>query len=198
LAEANAAIDLQHYNAVATFLHQANIQLATTLITAGISTALTAPSETALVSDAEKIFTTRARVQQLANVAESGEVTWVAGDAKASAAYSDAMAAAKSNAGGRQGFNLLRNRLGTRIDLEGPIHHWRFPMSQYPGEAMAAENLYLTEGGGHLGLHRAIGATGAPYNSMAWGSQTEIQSMFNFWNMNTSVPTGQVLGLLPK
>jgi len=82
--------------------------------------------------------------------------------------------------------------------LNGPIHHWRFPLSLYSGEALSAENLYLTEGSSHLALHRAMGTTTAPFSSMAWGAEPEIQSMFNFWNTNTSVPANQVISLLPK
>ncbi|HTV64795.1 MAG TPA: RHS repeat-associated core domain-containing protein, partial [Bryocella sp.] len=149
-------------------------------------------------SQITEVTTTNARVNQLVNVAESGDVTWVAGNREAAAAYSDAMAAARSSAGGREGFSLLRGRLGTRMQLNGPIHHWRFPLSLYSGEALSAENLYLTEGSSHLALHRAMGTTTAPFSSMAWGAEPEIQSMFNFWNTNTSVPANQVISLLPK
>jgi RHS repeat-associated protein len=48
LAEANSEVDLRHYNAVSTFLTQANIQLAITLLTAGVSSG--APAAQALES----------------------------------------------------------------------------------------------------------------------------------------------------
>jgi hypothetical protein len=65
--------------------------------------------------------------------------------------------------------------------LEGPIHHWRYPIRTYTSEAMAAENLYLTKGTAHRMLHQAMGPENAPFNSMVWGIEPEIQSMVNFW-----------------
>lgn len=152
--------------------------------------------QTPAISEAVLIDPPAGRLKQLVTLAERGEVTWVAGNAQASAAYAEAMAAKTSNTGGREGFNLLRNRLSRRIDVQGPIHHWRFPISEYSTEALAAENFYLTRGTGHLRLHQAMGS-GAIYRSMAWGVEMEIQSMFNFWNTRTSVPLNQVLDLLP-
>jgi RHS repeat-associated protein len=134
-----------------------------------------------LVTDVTTIETTNARLQSLLRVAESGEVNWLAGDARLYQAYESAMATRRSTAAGREGFNLLRARLSSRLTLEGPIHHWRFPITQYSNEALSAENLYLTEGSAHLSLHQAVGLQGAPYRSMAWGAEPELQSMFNFW-----------------
>jgi hypothetical protein len=159
-------------------------------------TTATTTSATTTVATTE-VSTTTARVQQLVNVAESGQVTWVAGDARLFTAYADAMAASRTTATGRHAFDLLRGRMASRTTLGGPIHHWRFPISTYAGEATAAQNLYLTQGSAHLQLHRAIGITGSPYRAMAWGAESEIQMMFNFWNPNSSVPLNRVLTLLP-
>lgn len=134
-----------------------------------------------LTAEVTSIQTTNARLQSLLRVAESGQVNWLAGEAELYEAYQSAMATGRSAATGREGFNLLRGRLSRRLSLEGPIHHWRFPITEYGTEAMNAENLYLTTSPAHLELHRALGVQGAPYSSMAWGADSEIQSMFNFW-----------------
>ena len=134
-------------------------------------------------------------MRQLANVAESGEVTWVAGNAEAFAAYLAAVKAGTKQGIGRYAFNLLRQRLKRRFALQGPIHHWRYPISLYGGEATAAESLYLTRGTWHLELHLATGFEGNPFLAMAFGAEPEIQAMFNFWN--SYVPCCEVLHLLP-
>jgi len=53
LSEANANVDLRHYNAVATFLHEANIQFATIALTTIGGAALTPMRAPALAADAE-------------------------------------------------------------------------------------------------------------------------------------------------
>ncbi|WP_226602994.1 SpvB/TcaC N-terminal domain-containing protein [Bacillus cereus] len=135
-----------------------------------------AASGSAIAAEVTTVKTTDDRLKLLLQIAESRQVNWLAGEAKLYEAYQEAMDAGRSSASGRKGFNLLRERLANRINLEGPIHHWLFPITQYEGEALSAENLYTTMGSAHLNLHRAMGA-----KSMSWGAEREIQMMFNFW-----------------
>ena len=69
------------------------------------------------------------------------------------------------------------------MTLQGPVHHWRFPIRTFSADAMEAENLYLTIGKDvHKNVHRAVGVEGAPYAAMEIGEQLELQYMFNFWS----------------
>jgi RHS repeat-associated protein len=153
---------------------------------------LFAPTPKTAAAGEAFVTTTNSRMQTLANAAESGQIRWVAGDKQLYEAYTAAVTAARNNvATGRHAFNLLRKRMETQIDLNGVVHHWRYPIHQYTAEATAAENLYLIESiqanlarDLHLEIHRAIGIQGAPYRSMRWGQQRELQSMFNFWSSN--------------
>jgi RHS repeat-associated protein len=115
-----------------------------------------------------------ARIEALLQSAESGQVRSMAFGDELFGAYEHAMSVRQSTAIGRTGFNSLRRHLpfGSR-----PIHHWLYPINQYPAVATEVENLYLiADRPAHINLHRAMGRT----NLMIWGQEREIQMMFNF------------------
>jgi hypothetical protein len=151
----------------------------------GVASLASETSATATAAnDVVTITTTNQAMQNLLRAAESGNVRWMAGDANLMRTFDAAVAAGKSTATGRAGFNLLRGRLSRRMNLTGqPIHHWRYDIDTFSAEAMSAENLYITAGEGtHTALHQAIGAAGNPFGAMAPGmAEPGIQSMFNFW-----------------
>ena len=157
--------------------------LATAESSTATTTTTTATTTEVRVATTEvtEVTTTNARLQQLSQAADAGDIVWMAGDETAFNAYQSSMAAARTTATGRPAFDALRSRMSRRMDIDGPIHHWRYPMTQYGGEAVSAENLYLTSEASHLSIHRAIGTTGAPYRSMSFGAERELQMMFNFW-----------------
>jgi hypothetical protein len=91
------------------------------------------------------------------------------------------MRTAQSASGGRQGFENLRGRM-IRIIPEllrnRPIHHWRYPIGRFSGEATDASNLYWTSGRPvHTQFHKAFGS----FSRMVWGGAREVQTMFEFW-----------------
>jgi RHS repeat-associated protein len=127
------------------------------------------------------VETTNARLDRLLNVAESGGLRWLAGDAELYAAYEKALPAV-AGAQGRAAYNALRSGMGHLLDIPGqPIHHWRFPIKQYGAEAVSAENLFLADDSSlHIALHKTIGTLSKPFAQMEWGAEPEIRSMFNF------------------
>ena len=147
-------------------------EVAGTAAIASEAAAVTAPA-----TEVVTISTTTSALQRLASVAESGQVRWIAGNEGLLNTFNQALGAAKSTKGGRAGFNLLRERLKRRMTVNGPIHHWKFPIRQFTNEAMAAENLYLTEGSAHGIIHGAVGR-----RAMGPGmAEPGFQAMFNFW-----------------
>jgi RHS repeat-associated protein len=125
--------------------------------------------------------TTNARLDSLLDVAESGGLRWIAGDPEMFAAYEEALPAV-GGAQGRAAYNTLRRGMGELVDIAGqPIHHWRFPITQYGAEAVSAENLYLSDDSSlHIALHKAVGTLAKPFAQMEFGAESEVQSLFNF------------------
>ncbi len=141
-----------------------------------------------IVSPPEAIVvrTTNARLAALADTASAGDIRWVAGDPELYRAWLAYMSRSRSQATGRQAYNLMRAGVRRRVDLGGePIHHWLYNINRYPGQATAAENLLLMPERSHVAVHQAMGVRSEPFRTMQWGNQpgTEsgVRSMFIFW-----------------
>jgi RHS repeat-associated protein len=124
----------------------------------------------------------QSRLTAAAQLAQTGNIRWVAGDLQAFNVWQAATNAARTQATGRYGYRLLRGRMSTGMNLTGvKIHHYRYPMNVFSGEAMAAESMYLSSQAGHMSFHQVFGVPSRPFQAMAWGAERELQMMFNFW-----------------
>lgn len=124
-----------------------------------------------------EIRITNAQLDKLLQAAERSGAKWMAADPAAVEAYEGYMQNRKTLSTGRKAWDLLREAFKRRINLSGPVHHYRYPINAYSLEATAPENLYeVTNPGGHHLLHEAFGG----YRGMTFGQEWEIQMMFNF------------------
>jgi hypothetical protein len=175
-------------------------------------------AETARAAETLNLTTTDARLQQLADIADSGTVRGVATDPELFEAYEGAQQTRRAPV---DSFDNLRGRMDTQLapqgGLSGPVHHWRY-QNAFPGEALDPENLFVAdrEAGAnsaignninprtgqpyapHVQMHQVADVPGLPrYRQMAdWAMPTQVRDMFNFWNAET--PLSDVDGLLEE
>jgi hypothetical protein len=169
-------------------------------------------------SEMVELQTQNSRLEQLRDLADSGDVRGVATDPELAQAYEGAQQTMRSPV---DKYPNLRNRMNTQIEQaggvppEGDWHHWRY-QEDFPAEAIDPQNLYPTNRAPspgsaieaninpttglpyepHTQLHQVADVPGTPrFQQMAdWAKPTEIRDMFNFWN--TETPLSEIDELL--
>ena len=125
------------------------------------------------------------RGQRMLDLAESGNVRGAHTDQDLHLAIEDAISRRQDGplSDGRSEYEKLRARTDFPDDLDGPVHHYSFPIRENPEKATEPENLYGTRAGteAHKEFHRAFGEEGRPYREMAEGlDEPGIKHTFDF------------------